>query len=288
MSQLGNDVTSFLVKLLLLGNSGVGKTGALGSLAEAGYRIFLYDFDNGHQILLDSTVLKPEFRKNVFVKVFTDKLKDAKGTVDGMPTAFPHFIDNLNAWREIKVPGKPAVLGPDGKTVVSAAVPPVVDDLGNPGTWGPKDIVVIDSLTFMGHAALRYVLFLNNHIGKPPQLQHWGEAIRMQEDVIARLYAEQVKCNVIILGHLMPLEDANEGGIVRLWPSALGKKFPPKIGRYFNNVWEIKKKVMGQKIMRTLHTSATFQSDLKSTKPGKMPTEMEVDLAKAFTILQTD
>jgi hypothetical protein len=243
MPQLGENPANDPVKLLLLGHSSVGKTGALATLAAAGYRLFIYDFDNGTQILLDETILPREFRKNVFVKTFTDKLKDAKGTVDGAPTAFTGFIENLENWKELKTPGKPAVADTTGK-ITQTAVLPTYEMLGNPGTWGPKDVLIVDSLTFLGNAAMRYTLFINNRMGQPPQLQHWGEAIRMQEDVIARLYSEQVKCNVIICAHLLPVSDNTDGGIMKLWPSALGNKLAPKIGRYFNNVWLIQKTVI--------------------------------------------
>lgn len=285
MPQLGENPANDPVKLLLLGHSSVGKTGAIATLAAAGYRVFIYDFDNGVQILLDETILPREFRKNIFVKTFTDKIKDAKGNVDGMPTAFTGFIDNLNDWKELVTPGVPAVADATGK-ITQAAVPPVYKSLGNPGTWGAKDVIVIDSLTFLGNAAMRYVLFMNNRGGQPPQLQHWGEAIRMQEDVIARLYSEQVHCNVVVCAHLLPVSDQTEGGVMKFWPSALGNKLAPKISRYFNNVWLIQKQVLNNVVKREMKTSATFNIDLKSSKPGKMAATMEPDLAKAFAIIQ--
>ena len=54
---LETHTSATIVKMLLLGRSGAGKTGHLGTLAKAGYRIFLADFDSGLDILLDPKVL---------------------------------------------------------------------------------------------------------------------------------------------------------------------------------------------------------------------------------------
>src|ERR1700756_571809 len=58
MPRLVDHQSADTTKLLFLGDSGAGKTGALASLAGAGYRLRIADFDNGldvlHNILLDA------------------------------------------------------------------------------------------------------------------------------------------------------------------------------------------------------------------------------------------
>ena len=43
---------------------------------------------------------------------------------------------------------------------------------------------------------------------------------------------------------------------------------------------------MGAKVTRELHTSATFDIDLKVSKPSVVPTVMEPDLGKLFALLK--
>ncbi len=51
---LTSSLPSKPIKLALLGNSGDGKTGALASLANAGYRLAVFDFDGGLDIFVFS------------------------------------------------------------------------------------------------------------------------------------------------------------------------------------------------------------------------------------------
>jgi hypothetical protein len=123
-------------------------------------------------------------------------------------------------------------------------------------------------------------------------MQHWGEAIRIQENVLGMLFSDQVRCNVIVTAHLAFIEqlDATTGLTTnRTYPSALGQKLPPKVGRYFNSVLLIEKRPgnAAQPATRVLKTVATAQIELKNPAPSKVPAEMEADLAKYFSILSS-
>lgn len=59
------------IKMLVMGDTGTGKTGALASLANAGYKLHILDYDNGLDIL--STKVKPEFLKNIEYETLTEK-----------------------------------------------------------------------------------------------------------------------------------------------------------------------------------------------------------------------
>ena len=76
------------------------------------------------------------------------------------------------------------------------------------------------------------------------------------------------------------------GGIQKGFPSAIGKKLPPKIGRYFNSVIQIRKSGMGANVKRELYTSATTDIDLKVSKPSLVPPVLAPDLAKLFELLK--
>lgn len=259
MPSLDQHQSASIVKMLVLGNSGVGKTGSLASLPAAGYRLFIMDFDNGLDILRDPKVLDPKYHSQVFFKTFTDPANLANPKL-AVPRAAVEAAKAMNDWIET-IDGKPT-------------------SMGGPAKWGPTDVLVIDSLTFWGQALMRHVLFMNKRAGEQPWQSDWGEAIRMQEDTIGALYSDSVKCNVIVMAHLAPIEDKSVG-IARLYPSALGSKFPPKVGRYFNNMISMERKSSGDRVFKTKGNNVI---DLKTSKPNLIPGEMPANMAEFFRL----
>lgn len=251
------------IKLLLLGNSGAGKTGLFGTLAKD-YRLFIADFDNGTQILLDPAVVEPSLHENIFVKKYYDKALLAGGKIVPNATGYSNFISDLGDWKE------------DGKS------------MGGIYSWSKKDIFIVDSLTFLGTSILNHILQLAGRAGQKPQLQDFGAAIDAQEAVIETLYNPAVSCNIIVTAHLQMQADEAQGNILKAMPSAIGKKLPPKIARYFNNVVLIQKTGFGDKVKREIITTATHNTDLKVAKPSLIPAVLSPDLALLFKLLQTE
>lgn len=252
--------SSDVVKMLVLGNSGAGKSGLLATLASK-YKLFIADFDSGLDILSDPSVLTPEFRKNVYYKTFYDKSILNSGVMLPKAEGFSDYVNNMNDWKE------------DGQS------------LGGIYSWGSDVCFITDSLTFMGNCALNYQLKLVNRLGAKPQIQDFGAAIDLQETTLETLYNPAVKCHIIVTAHLVSLVDDTQGNVTKLFPSGLGKKFPPKIGRYFNNVVMIEKVGMGKTVKRQLQTTGTHNVDLKVSKPSKISPIFEPDLLKLFEIL---
>lgn len=197
MPNLSEHQSSTATKLLLIGDSGSGKTGSLASLAKAGLSLRILDFDNGLDILAN---MLGDDSANVEFETCTDEYKNVGGKPSlAKAQAFGKALQLLDKWH------------------------------GGVVTWDSSHVLVIDSMTFMSRAAMNYVLALNGRPGGPPQLQDWGAAMNLVENVLAMLYSDSVKCNVIVTSHISYVED--ETGIVAGYPSALGQKLPPKIGR---------------------------------------------------------
>lgn len=249
------------IKMLVLGRSGAGKTGLLGSLAKD-YRLFIADFDNGLDILKDPKVTKPEYLKNIFYKTYYDKANIVGNRMQISATGFNQFIQDMGNWKEGN------------------------ESLGGIHSWTAKDIFVIDSLTFFGNMAMNHILQLVNRIGQKPQLQDFGNAMDLIETVLETLYNPAVRCNVLVLSHIQwQGDEANPSqrkGVV----SALGNKLAPKVPRYFNNMIQVVKSGSGANIKREIHTAATFDIDLKVSKPSVVPPTMEPDLSKLFSLLK--
>lgn len=278
MPQLSNHVSKRVTKMLLIGDSGSGKTGALASLAKAGYNLRILDFDNGLDILLNLLAGDSPALARVIFETCTDKLHAVGGNVvpKGIPTAWPRAMGLLTNWK-VGSAGNPA------------ATPPVAASsdyysLGSLETWTDKDVLVIDSLTYLGKAALRYVLAMNNRSDQAPHQADWGTAMKKVEEVLSLLYSDSVPCNVIITSHVTFIGE--EGTPLRGYPSALGQKLPPTVGRYFNTILATKCVGSGANSRRTIRTASEGFVELKHPFPGKVPLELPLDtgLATFFEI----
>ena len=258
-----------LIKALYLGDSGAGKTGSLASIinnpqATGIERTHIWDFDNGLDVL--AAFLKPEAMERVYYKTLTDKLSPgSKGPVRvGVPKAFSTAMQAFQKWKE------------EG------------EDLGGVFDWGPEVLVVVDSLTFLGEAAMRYTLALNERpVDEREHPGDWGDAMKRQEGVLALLYTEQVKCHVIVTSHIYHptrketkinpktgKEQLVEVEAEKGMPSALGNKLPPKIGRYFNTTLRAVS-VGGNR--RRIRTVSDGEVDLKNPLPTAIPHDFPLE-----------
>jgi hypothetical protein len=254
------------IKMLLIGDSGNGKTGALVSLALAGYKLRIIDFDNGLEIL--AYKLKGQKDKNgndaianVKYETCIDSLKSIGNKIVpvGQPVAFSNALNLLQDWKK----------------------PIASEDLGAPSSWGTDTILVIDSLTFMSSAALRRVLAMQMRSGDQPQIQDWGQAMANIEDTLNILYSDTIKCHVIITSHIVYIEQSD--GISKGYPSTLGNKLPPKVGRYFNQILHVQKVGSGSLAKRVILTEPQSNIDVKSPIPG-LPKQLSLEsgLAEFF------
>ena len=247
-------------KILMIGDSGGGKTGSLVSLAKAGFNVNLLDFDNGHEILYGLLADDEAALRRVDVETHTDDYKQSGNSLIAVTPlkGFSGGMKVLNDW-----PGK-----------------------GKPTTWGPDTVLVLDSLTLMGRFIMNHVLHLNNRLQGPPQLQDWGAAMDLQENVMAMLYSPSIRCHVIVMSHITYI--APEGEVVQKgYPSALGSKLPPKIGRYFNSTLLVRSVGVGTARKRVIETDTVGQIELKTPAPGKVKKQyaLETGLAEYFADL---
>lgn len=272
-----NDVQAIHpLKMLCVGNSGTGKTGALASLAAAGFNIRILDFDNGIGTLaailkeqIAAGKVKPDVLSRVVYEPCQDTLRNSGGKIMpiGMPTAFTKALNLMTSW-------KPK----DGA------------DLGAVSSWGTDDILVIDSLSHLSNAALRYVLAMNNRSGDHPYQSDWGEAMSLIENVLALLYSSSIKCHVIINAHITRIgstvtkTDKNGNPIQaeilseddELFPNTLGKKLPPKVASYFNTMLKFDTAGYGATTKRIIRTIPNDNLAVKSEIRG-LPKELPIE-----------
>lgn len=268
MPTLNKHQSNDYTKLLIEGDSGSGKTGALTSLVAAGYKLRILDFDNGLETLKQFVQREcPDKITNVeFVSLRDERKAGAEGPTVVSPKAFIKAIKLLDRWKY--------------KDDTGAEV-----DLGVPAEWGPDCILVIDSLTFMSDAAFdfREPLAPKSRDGKYDMRAVYGDAQSAIENVLALLTSESFRTNVIVISHIKYVD--NPDGTRKGYPTAIGSALSPVIPRYFNSVALCQTSAGGK---RTIQTAATAMIDLKNPKPFAMEKSYPIEsgLADFFAVLR--
>lgn len=239
--------SSPFVKLLLIGNSGAGKTGALASLVEAGYSLKIIDMDSGLDALINHVaVIDPKLLSKIDYQSFRDRMKaTSQGTkTDGPPKAYVKALQALESWP---------------------------DDNSDPATWGPDTILVLDSLTNAGRAAFLWAKAMNPSSKDPRQ---WYKAAQdLIEDMIANLTSDSFATNVIVISHI-DLVETQIG--IKGYASSIGKALGPKLPRFFNTMILSEVTGSGEKVRRRLKTVPTAFLDLKNPAPMRIESEYDI------------
>src|SRR5260370_10876021 len=196
MPLLSQHQSNEYTKLLVMGDPGSGKTGALASLVKASYWLGILDYDNGLETL-KQFILKecPEKVDNVEFRTLRDKRRAGpEGPVlDGPPRAFMEGLKLLDHWK-YKDQG-------------------VEVDFGVPAEWGPNRILVLDSTTFMSDSAFDWALPMVQREakgGKYDMRAVYKTAQDAVENVLALLSSESFRTNVIVIAHVKNI-DAKDG-----------------------------------------------------------------------------
>lgn len=268
MTTLDKRSPSEFVKLLLLGDSKVGKTSSLVSLVEAGYKLRILDFDN----LLNPLAQLIEERcpskiGNVEYRTLRDKWKSTKlgPVIDGSPKAYIAGIEMLDHWKYTDV---------DGTKV----------DLGKPYTWGPDCILVVDSLSRFCDSAFhwREPLTPRGRSGEYDGRATYGDAQNAIEHNLANLTGEGFGTNVIVICH--GVYQDNKDGTTKIFPQGVGQKLSPKIPTYFPAY--VRYRNIGGK--RTIQLKSDPMIDLANPMPKAIPDSLPADtgLATIFEAMQ--
>lgn len=260
MAAVNEHAQSEFAKILMIGNNGAGKTGSLLSLIRAGYKIRLLDVDNGSEIL--KNLLRAQMPER-----FTGEYLDIETHTDS-------YVQKGNSL----MPQLP-LKGFSGAMKVLTDWP----GLGKPSTWGKDTVLVLDSLTMLGKFIMNHVLSMNGRLGGQAQIQDWGQAMDLQENVMAMLYSADFRCHVIVMSHITFVQP--EGEVQQYgYPSALGSKLPPKIGSYFNSTLLVDEEGVGSQKKKVILTKTKGLVKCKTSAPGlvKDSYPIETGLADYF------
>jgi hypothetical protein len=264
--------------MLLLGANGSGKTGALASLAQAGYNIRIVDMDNGCDALSDllgneKSPYGREALSHVIYETITDPMRKSSNgkLVPAAAKAWDRAMELINDW------------GPSWK---DRAGKPLTYNLGPLSTWTEQDVLVIDSLTMLGNAAMNKVLMLNSRLGQAPHQSDWYGAQQFLESFFQLIFDEGVQCNVIINCHIKYIGEENGPQVG--YPDTPGRALSPKMGTYFNTILLARSRGTGALAKRKIITRSTDGIELKSGAPLALDPEYDLadGLARIFAAIR--
>jgi hypothetical protein len=248
------------IKMICMADSGGGKTGALASLASAGYRLRILDTDAGTDILRNlllhpnTPYTAPKGGYDISVMKITEKMKNSGGKmIPASAKAWDQCMGKLEKWKD------------------------ETQDHGSLPDWKDDTILVIDTLSSLSTFAMNKVLALNNRFGQQPFQSDWGEAQRLVEALLQTIYSFEIKCNVIMNCHITyigPRDDEGKPtGIDKGYPNTLGKALSPKVGRYFNHALLIES--------GKIHTRTKSFVELKTSSPLNVKPSYPLDFGLA-------
>lgn len=281
------------VIMMIAGWPGSGKTGAIASLLNAGYKVRVLDYEGNYQPLLKFT--DPEMLKNLDIVTLQDQLRGGDQQAiepEGIPTAFNGGLKLLQGdWK---------YQNPDGTET----------NLGRSKDWGSDTVLVVDSLTANGEAAFRRARKMMNKTASNTTAAVWGAAVDDQIAMIQALKHSRRKHHLIYLAHLQMIgpdipmltkEDKTSGldeikvqmaeeraGLMstRLYPRAVTRNASQVIAKEFPTLLLAERKMKQGKPIRVLRTTAGEELDLKF--PAKNPEPeypIETGLATIFETL---
>lgn len=235
------------VKLLLIGDSGSGKTGLLSTLANQGYNLRILDLEGNLNVM--NSYLTPEGRKRVHYFPLDPSNEKTLQAFNAL----------IRRWR----------VNSD-------------EDLGDVKTWGNDDVLVVDSATKFGEACLAGTKAPNNHL--PSHYMVAGEELK--DSMHWLLGPGNLKCNVVVIAHIryidIPHPTIQDKTIIKAYPTCLGKTLPQSFSQDFTDVFSIKVSPVGQTIKRVIRTDADGMLGMKSSNPSVLKTEEEFNLGVIF------
>lgn len=268
MPSLLEAAASSTIKSLHLGPSGTGKTGALASLARAGYNLYILDYDAG----LTTTNSLADALKDDHSALARIQFESPRDTVRPGNNGLPLIKPPITAYKSA------------GKILQTWDVT----------SFTPRDIIVLDTLTSFSEAAFNEALLLGGRLNQRPQLQDFGWMADSVKLFIEMLTDPSLNCHVIVNTHvrIIGIEEETMVGDnkdrkltqVQGLPNAKGQEISRIVSRYFNNVLLFRSMGSGPGAKRVISTTPQGVVEVKTSAPTSVKPQypIETGLAQFF------
>jgi len=260
------DEPSGPLRLLVLGKSGAGKTGALASLLLAGYRVWLIACETGVPVLKNLIRDTPEYQKIdrslLNYITITNSFAAVQGKTMPISQGWAKFHDTLARWEAPpKIPADPYWLY----------------------TLTDKDVVVIDTNTGLSDLAKDHYLASNGRGGGDLLWKDFAALKSLLDPVFRNLTCSKVKAHVIVNCHIQDVKvDPNDEKSATIgYPTATSKALAVEMGRHFNNTLLLEETPSALGPVRKFRTDGGGQVKTKTEAPGAVKKEYPINTGLA-------
>lgn len=239
------------IKAIVLGNSGSGKTGELISLASAGYRLWIMDYEDGADIL-ENLIRHPPPNCQHWKKL----------TYSGPDNPEPGDINVVKISNTFKEFGGSLIAKSDGWERANEALASWKAErkTGDPYfayTLTDRDVLVQDTLSGLADLCVDHVLALNSRAmdgksGSGPRIQDYKQMQGLMDFMMRALACDRMRAHWILNCHVSTYQEGGEtqykldnagnqqkiqtGGRSVGFPKSTGETMSKSLGRHFNNV----------------------------------------------------
>lgn len=244
------------IKVLLIGGPGSGKTHAIQTFIEMGITPMCIFTENSFDVL--GNVPKEKLHW-MYINPVSSDLKTLRDAATRVGTLNADQIQKTHDMTRNTTNRYYAILD----ALASFTCARTGQNFGNVSTWGTDKALVVDSLSGLTLAATKLAVGEKYAMTQP----EFQIAMKTIENLIIQI-CTGFHCHSAVTAHAEREVDEVNGG-VKIYPSTLGRKLAPVLGRYFTDV--IMAKRQGPKFV---WDTADTQADLKARNApisGELP-----------------
>lgn len=304
-------------KIILIGESGGGKTGAKASLICAGYKIRSLDTDNGTR-LLRALVTDPRYPYASIIKSRGIDLRESFHSIQ-IPTpmvvkSIKHSIKTPSGkfeekWERMLVPKDAKAWSRVGDALADWKDEKLGINYGPVESWEPNTILDIDSFTTIARQAYYFNQEFNGRLGAAEEgfthQKDVGGAQSQLRRLLEFLFNPSIRCNVILNCHIRGIDDSrgynqtpeqrrmeNPEALIEVkgFPQSVGIALSKNIPIYFNDTFVVEQRGSGTNTNRVIYTVPTSINGItisaKSSAFLKREYDQRSGLAEIFAALQ--
>lgn len=295
------DSSTESAKVLLMGDQGQGKTGAKAALIAAGYKLRMFDSDNGSKILR-SLLTDPHYPYAAYMKKHNIDPREP-GRISVIPLDIPMGLITVGR-------STSKILGPVSvaawRTVINTLLEGWKDngtDLGKVTDWDNDTILDFDTMSTLAEIGKYWIQSLNNRLGALED-EHGRDTFAAQE-MVSRITQEitssRVKCNVIVTTHITRISmdqgapqtpqeilhrNPNAQPNSRGFPTIIGRALSPVFGKRWNDMLVVRREGERANAERKIYTKPVGGTDAKNSVWLEPDYPLSTGLAEIFAALQ--